>query len=222
MRPKCLRKDPPDRYATAEALRQDLRRFVRGDPIEARPRGAWERILRRLARQKLRLSVAAGAAALILACGLLAWRLAVETGKQRSREYERTVVAAEMKLLRGEAVLAGIEGSPAERVSLLPSEYEKVLEESRRPALEAALSDLDRALALLPERFEAHYHRGRALLLLGRGPEAVRALENGIARRPGFAPALVLKRPRRSARARSRLPSPEIHTARPGPGPGAP
>ncbi|MBI4583759.1 MAG: serine/threonine protein kinase [Planctomycetes bacterium] len=53
---KCLRKDPADRYGTAEALGQDLRRFVRADPIEARPQGRWERILRRLARQKLRLA----------------------------------------------------------------------------------------------------------------------------------------------------------------------
>ena len=37
---KCLRKDPGDRYGTAEALGQDLRRFVRGDPVEARPQPA--------------------------------------------------------------------------------------------------------------------------------------------------------------------------------------
>jgi serine/threonine protein kinase len=40
---KCLRKDPADRYGTAEALAQDLRRFVRGDPIEAKAEGRWER-----------------------------------------------------------------------------------------------------------------------------------------------------------------------------------
>ncbi|MBI4583760.1 MAG: hypothetical protein HY717_07030 [Planctomycetes bacterium] len=101
--------------------------------------------------------------------------------------------AAALKLLRGETVLAGIERSPAERLSLLPAEYEKVLNESRRPALEAALSELERAMDLLPERFEAHFLRGWALLLLGRGPGAVRALEEAIARGPGFAPALVLK-----------------------------
>ena len=36
---KCLRKDAGDRYGTAEAVGQDLRRLVRGDPVEARPQG---------------------------------------------------------------------------------------------------------------------------------------------------------------------------------------
>jgi serine/threonine protein kinase len=40
---KCVRKAPGDRYATAEALAQDLWRFVRGDPIEARPQLAEAR-----------------------------------------------------------------------------------------------------------------------------------------------------------------------------------
>jgi len=43
---KCLRKDRSDRYRTAEALGQDLRRFVRGDPIEARPEAPWEQVAR--------------------------------------------------------------------------------------------------------------------------------------------------------------------------------
>ncbi|MBI4606887.1 MAG: PKD domain-containing protein, partial [Planctomycetes bacterium] len=190
---KCLRKDPADRYGTAEALAQDLRRFVRGDAIEARPQGRLERLVRRLARQKLRLLAAAGAAVLLIACAALAWRLAVETAKQRSREYERTVVAAAMKLLRGETVFSGHRGSAAEGGSFLPAEYREVLDERGRAAVGEALADLDRAAASLPERFEAHYHRARALLLLGRGAEAVRELEEALARRPGFAPALVLK-----------------------------
>ncbi len=39
---KCMRKDPADRYGTAEALGQDLRRFARGDAIEARPQTRLE------------------------------------------------------------------------------------------------------------------------------------------------------------------------------------
>jgi serine/threonine-protein kinase len=61
---KCLRKESSLRYATADALNEDLTRFLRGDAISARPEGRTRRALRTV-RRRPTLAVAVTAAALI-------------------------------------------------------------------------------------------------------------------------------------------------------------
>ncbi len=63
---KCLRKDPSARYSTAALLAEDLGRFLRNEPIRARPVGEIERFRRWCRRNPLIASLTAAVAALIV------------------------------------------------------------------------------------------------------------------------------------------------------------
>jgi WD40 repeat protein len=64
---KCLEKDPQKRYASAEALAQDLERFLAGEPIAARPAGRVERLLKWARRRPHAAALAAVSVLAVLA-----------------------------------------------------------------------------------------------------------------------------------------------------------
>jgi serine/threonine-protein kinase len=48
---KCLAKEPHQRYESAAALADELERWRRGEPIQARPAAAWEQLIKWIKRQ---------------------------------------------------------------------------------------------------------------------------------------------------------------------------
>src|SRR5262249_3988140 len=63
---KCLHKEPRKRYTTGGALAEDLRRFLNGEPIQARPAGWGERGWRWCRRHPALASVSAASLAALL------------------------------------------------------------------------------------------------------------------------------------------------------------
>ncbi len=73
---RCLEKEPARRYKTAGAVAEDLRRFLDGEPILARPTGGFERAARFLRRNKLAAAglVLIAALPVLVPAGVLYWR----------------------------------------------------------------------------------------------------------------------------------------------------
>lgn len=106
----ALAKDPQQRYASAGALADDLRRFLANEPILARRPGWWHR-LRLFGRRNPLLLAMSGATALSLIGGLL---VSLWLALGQSRERER----AEIALAKSESTLAALRqlfsaGNPA-------------------------------------------------------------------------------------------------------------
>ncbi|MBL8346879.1 MAG: hypothetical protein JNN03_15675, partial [Rubrivivax sp.] len=159
---KALRKRPVERYATVQALADDLDRWQRGEPVQARPASAAYRSARFVARH--RTAVAAGgliAMSLLVAAGVSLWQagrarseaaraLAVQgflldlfrtnSAEQADPERARRTTARQL-LDIGAARLVGDAG-PNDAFRDQPAAKQLLLE---------TLGDLYRQLGLLPE-----------------------------------------------------------------------
>src|SRR5215475_11469331 len=71
---KCLEKDPARRYASASALADDLERWLKREPIQARPTGVLGRGKKWLLRNPSAAAVAMLSLALIAAVGMIVWK----------------------------------------------------------------------------------------------------------------------------------------------------
>jgi len=132
---KCLEKDPRNRYASAAALADDLRRFLEGHVIAARPAGPLERAAKWLHRRRAVVAVMAMLA--VLASGLVVtWRW-----YQSRLEQE----------MQGKAALAEV---TARQEQVLRSQQDL----ARQQRYAEALAQATQLLADNPEAAEAVLH----------------------------------------------------------------
>lgn len=167
------------RYATAGALEADLRRFLEGRPIQARPIHWPERSWRMMARHRALATTAA--AALIAVAGLVAWNL-------HAREQQREQVALAQRfgmevqelenLLRVERMMPPHDMHPAEgrvrqRLEALARRMQTLGSVAEGPGYAAlgqgylALRDIPAALKALQKAWDRGYRTPEVAEALG-------------------------------------------------------
>jgi WD40 repeat protein len=92
----CLHKEPGRRYASAGELAEDLRRFLTGKPIQARPVRAWERVMKWARRRPAAAALVAvsSLASLLLVAGLVVGIVLIADKQQQTGNALRDKDAA--------------------------------------------------------------------------------------------------------------------------------
>jgi serine/threonine protein kinase/WD40 repeat protein/tetratricopeptide (TPR) repeat protein len=132
---KALAKDPKDRFATADELAAELRRFLENRPIRSRPTSASERLWRWCKRNPglATANIAAALLTTILAIGstIAAWTY---HGQRNELRYEKSLTERaehEARLALGQSFLS--EGTALQRTGLIGQRFES-LDRLRRAA----------------------------------------------------------------------------------------
>lgn len=165
----CLESKPQGRYASAFALEEDLRRWLAGEPILARPTGLLGKAWRHLHRHRtLSLTIAAG---LVVALGLMGWNVHVERRARIQVELAQRFglqVREVEQLLRIERMLPVHDMRPAEaqvrqRMGEIQASMVRQGASARGPGMYAlgrghlALREHREAQAALEEAWKAGY-----------------------------------------------------------------
>ncbi|HQU41658.1 MAG TPA: protein kinase, partial [Pirellulales bacterium] len=153
---KCLAKSPAERYPTCQALADDLRRWLRNEPILARPAGVLGRTLRWVRRYPAVAALGAAVAATLLTGTIVSTYFAFES-RSNLELAEKNGARAEASAA---AAVENAERAEGEREAAIEAQHatETALEEARRAS---KLADEERAKAL--ENLSLANARGKTL-----------------------------------------------------------
>jgi serine/threonine protein kinase/DNA-binding SARP family transcriptional activator len=156
---KCLQKEPAKRYGSALALAEDLKRFVSGEPIQARPSPIWEKALKWAKRKPAAAALigVSGLALLTLFGVVLGFTLKLQAALHETEKRQRAAEANERK---AEAVRAFLEqdllrqadpGAQADALRQMGGGFEALENPTVKELLDRA------AEGLTPEKIEAKF-----------------------------------------------------------------
>ncbi len=192
---KALQKEPAQRYASVEALAQDLQRYLEGRPIHARPQRTLYRLRKYLGRHRWGVALGALCVLALAALAVLAlWQM-----QQARREIARAQAMQDFTIGLFDRAASVRHGSFDVRQLLATGQQRGEAELADQPLpladlegvigrlrigmgdYQLALQTLDRQRALLEQveevppvlQLEAVTQRGRALRMLGRSRECV-------------------------------------------------
>jgi len=175
---KALEKDPSRRYPSAGAFADELRRWLAGEPVEARPVSTIARAWRRVARNRLRL--AAGALLLLaVASAIVLW------SRGRGEIEEAKAGAA-----RVEKATQLLEAANASLVSAYGATYTTTIDASEvfRESEQARVL-IDQALTIAPTFALSHYRMGEVAELGGYYEKAALSFRRAGELNPRLGPA---------------------------------
>jgi hypothetical protein len=158
---KCLEKSPANRYPTAAELADDLRRFLRGEPITARAATPLEQLVSWARRNPLPSTIAIGAVVMLaVLAGTMAWTTyrnyrAIETIQHRDMRVQelRGQILYLDEVLTNSCLLAAVTGDARweARYRQFVPELDAALQQSIElvPDAKAELAEVDGANAAL-------------------------------------------------------------------------
>lgn len=138
---KAIKREPGERYQTAEVLAADVQRYLDGHAIEARPDSAWYRLRKLLVRHRL----PAIAASSVLVVALVGVATTLMQGRRASDEAERTRLAtaffSELLRINSNELMPSEADAPRPTQAMLLDRGSRLIEArfEKQPAMKAEL-----------------------------------------------------------------------------------
>ncbi|MHC5040432.1 MAG: protein kinase domain-containing protein, partial [Planctomycetota bacterium] len=183
---KAMEKEKRHRYETAEAMAEDLNRWLEGLPVKARPPGIVRKVWKRVRRNKPLFGIAAASFLAVCVAAGFGVHALLKAGEARRREAEREARQKEAltHLERGQKAL-----EEADRYRFMHGVEVLAMQDTLRKA-EKAFSE---AIEIDAENAQAYFGRARTRYFLAKVVEAEVDLNRCLDIHPDFIPAMIFR-----------------------------